>query len=446
MDPLNLATVNLCKVIGFSTVEGHTKLRGNLGTIDIAPATLAGHKVSNQSFLSTQSQSHLRKANGVLGIGPQFGSVIRRNSSCDNQSKSIPLMDHIFSQSSGLKSLVDPVITLSLPRMEGNGTFSIMDPELQKRFQKLPKAPVVITPDKINQKWTTRIDGFNLASHSNTSSHNHLVAAYDTGSTYSWVPLSNATSIYAHFNGSYDKKNNLFWVPCTTEVTVNIRIHNQTLSMHPLDTTIDVGEPLCIGTFMPITPAHMTFLDVDVILGMPFFRSFETLINFGNFTHTNSQPPYMQFLQLNKSSTTISEEFRKNREKPRNKVNALMDFEFFEEPPKRFKQNSGDIEKTPKASGVGATLSSVTFLPEAACVVTHVSRLSGVDKELSDSVETGENDEGAHGLSPVTLRLLIAILVLAVFFGSGIVLFIYWKRQRSRKLLEENDPEVKPLV
>ncbi|KIJ47148.1 hypothetical protein M422DRAFT_45957 [Sphaerobolus stellatus SS14] len=227
--------------------------RGNLGTIDIAPATLAGHKVSNQSFLSTQSQSHLQKENGVLGIGPQFGSVIRRNSSCDDRSESIPLIDHIFSQSSSLKSLADPVITLSLPRMEGNGTFSIMDPELQKRFQKLPKVPVVIAPNKINQKWTTRIDGFNLAR-----------------STYSWVPLSSAISIYAHFNGSYDKKNNLFWVPCMTEVTVNIRIHNQTLSMHPLDITIDVGEPLCIGTFMPITPAHMTFLDVDVILGIHY--------------------------------------------------------------------------------------------------------------------------------------------------------------------------------
>ncbi|KIJ46105.1 hypothetical protein M422DRAFT_250541 [Sphaerobolus stellatus SS14] len=398
------------------------------GTVrTLASAGLAGFTVATQPYISTSTPCFLREARGVLGLGPRTGSVLLSKFTGNAQYN--PLMDKIFSQT----PTSQPFITFFFPRT-GTGRLAIMNTQLQSLFTKSPRVPVVQATDKFSQKWSTRIGGFQFPE--GVIGQNSLVA-YDTGSTFSWVPASVAARIYKDSNAVYNSTFNLYVVPCAQQVTVEILIGNQQYFMHPLDTTIDVGRA-CIGTFRPILPGH----NVDIILGMPFFRSFYTLINYGSFTSTSiTTAPFMQFLQL-KSTATAAQEFSSMRGKPGDIVASTVlsqsNFEFYELPP--------DLQRrllaVPHTQSGLATTAQTTAAQAAECAATFVPPVSGVqqnDKLGGELVEEGSpktnssaavNNGTSSTPSPVVLDLLIAILAVIVFFGSAILLCIYWQLRR----------------
>lgn len=67
----------------------------------------------------------------------------------------------------------------------------------------------------------------------------------------------------------------VYTLPCTVELNVTFKFANVSYSIHPLDTSLDVGKtdslgnPLCVGAFQPIADSAQSS-NYDMILGMAF--------------------------------------------------------------------------------------------------------------------------------------------------------------------------------
>jgi len=82
-----------------------------------------------------------------------------------------------------------------------------------------------------------------------------------------------------------------------------------------LDLTDDLGNPICIGAFQPVS-FDSSFGSgspplFDMILGMAFLRNAYMLVNFGDFVQgsTSTVAPYIQLLSTTNNSATVHQDF-----------------------------------------------------------------------------------------------------------------------------------------
>jgi len=129
---------------------------------------------------------------------------------------------------------------------------------------------------------------------------------FDSGFTFPQLPRSVSDAIYGCVQGAqYDTNEQLWLVPCDQMLNISFNFGGMNYPIHPLDTvsndfnrTDSNGNPICVGTFQPITSAFSLLGSYDMILGMAFLRNTYTLLDYGNFIDASSNDQGSPFVQL----------------------------------------------------------------------------------------------------------------------------------------------------
>ncbi|GBE83097.1 hypothetical protein SCP_0501440 [Sparassis crispa] len=305
---------------------------GNAGG-DINTATLqfGNFTVDDQAYLlvaNTSSFSVNIEAEGfegLIGLGPNSGSVIRSrvgNSRGDN------FLNRIFSQNVSSSNY----LTITLGRegvssspSHGLLTISEIAPgyEDTANMQKLTVEKTHKLTDQ-DQHWQiyTDVNGvigpdgqpMEVKSIVPKAPKGQLVVVFDSGYTFPQVPRAMSDMIYGRVQGAeYNENAGVWTIPCEQMLNISFKFGGQDYPVHPLDTSSSdfdmvnsLGQPVCVGTFQPITSAFSLLGEYDIILGMGFMRNVYALFDYGNFVENTSQDLGNPFIQL-LSTTNLSQ-------------------------------------------------------------------------------------------------------------------------------------------
>jgi hypothetical protein len=298
------------------------------GNIHSTTAELGGYKVDNQAFLlvtdtsSFSTDIHTQGYDGLLGLGPNKGSVIRKKLDGDTGDTTLT---HIFEQSPSNESYITVLLDRkSDPTDTFTGQLTIS--ELVKGFENITSMPK-LDVDTVNrllssdQHWQALTDknmgiigpdGNPIIVDSIVPSapDGQFVAVFDSGFTFSQVPRDVSDAIYGRVQGAkYDTKNEIWTIPCGQYLNISLQFGGRSYPIHPLDTVDDnfdmkdsQGNRVCIGAFQPITSAFSLLGHYDMILGMSFLRNAYTLLNFGSWA--DGQSGDHPFIQLSSVTNT----------------------------------------------------------------------------------------------------------------------------------------------
>ncbi|KAG6915624.1 hypothetical protein DXG01_010663 [Tephrocybe rancida] len=295
---------------------------------------IGNYKVENQAFLlvgntsTFSSDIHAQGYDGLLGLGPNKGSVIYKK--LDGHTGDTTLT-HIFQQN----TTAEAYITFLLDRKNGPAasfTGQLTISEVVKGFENITSMPQldVDTVNKLlgsDQHWQALTDKNTgiigpdgnpivVSSIVPSAPDGTYVAVFDSGFTFSQVPRDVSDAIYGRVQGAvYDSKNEYWTVPCGQYLNISIGFGGVQYPVHPLDAVDDnfaakdaQGNRVCIGAFQPITSAFSLLGHYDMILGMSFLRNAYTLLNFGSWANgASGEHPYIQL-----SSVTNSVQARKD--------------------------------------------------------------------------------------------------------------------------------------
>ncbi|TFK24926.1 acid protease [Coprinopsis marcescibilis] len=293
------------------------------GTAHRGPVSFAGYTVRDQPFLYVKDAStfssdiHDQGYDGLFGLGPNSGSVIRKKL---DKKGADTFMQNIFNNA----DLDRNYITVLLDRkkdpsdpFQGQMTISEIIPEFAN-ITSAPKLDVdtVMRLLKSDQHWQALTDKDNgiigpdgnpikLKSIVPGAPDEQMVAVIDTGFTFSQVPREVADQIYGRVKGAaYDAKNEWWLVPCGQYLNISFNFAGVNYPIHPLDTVDDnfdrydaTGKKVCIGSFQPITTAFSLLGHYDMILGMSFLRSVYALFDFGEWIENGTgDHPFIQMV------------------------------------------------------------------------------------------------------------------------------------------------------
>ncbi|TFK40750.1 aspartic peptidase A1 [Crucibulum laeve] len=299
------------------------KVAGNVHTTKVQ---FGDYSVDNQAFLLVEDTStftsdiHAQGYDGLLGLGPNGGSQIRKKLDKDTGDS---LLTHIFEQD----NTTENYITFLLDRKGDStdpftGQFTIG--EVVPGFENVTSMPKldVETVQKIleaDQHWQALTDKDNgiigpdgqaikLKSIVPKAPSGQFVAVIDSGFTFSQVPRDVSDAIYGRVRGAvYDTKNEYWTIPCGQLLNLTFMFGGKPYPVHPLDVvdnnfskTDANGKRVCIGAFQPITSAFSVLGHYDMILGMSFLRNAYTLLDFGDWIDDTKDQghPYIQMTSL----------------------------------------------------------------------------------------------------------------------------------------------------
>lgn len=307
------------------------------GSISATTLQFGNYSVDNQAFLYVSDTStftnDIRSQGyyGLLGLGPNSGSVIRKKIKKDSRGDT--MLAHIFEN----HSLTDNYISFLLdrkgvpdPPFKGQITISELVPGFEN-ITSMPKNDVdeVNRLLKADQHWQIFTDKDNgiigpdgqplkVDSIVPGCPDGQLVAVIDSGFTFSQVPRDISDQIYGRVkNAFYDTKEEFWMIPCEQELNITFNFGGKSYPVHPLDTVdnnfnrVDsMGNPICLGAFQPITSAFSLLGHYDMILGMSFLRNAYTLLDFGDWIDVSSKKqadPYIQLLSVTNPATAHSD-------------------------------------------------------------------------------------------------------------------------------------------
>ncbi|KAM6494075.1 aspartic peptidase A1 [Amanita muscaria] len=294
------------------------------GDVHSATVGIGNFSLDSQAFLLVTDTStfttdiHGQGYDGLFGLGNNDGSVIQKKLGSSANS----FLDRVFSSNKQTSNY----ITIMLDRKfdpgethKGQLTISELVPGYENITQ-VPKLDV----DKVNrllkgdQHWQALTDKnigiigpdnqpIQIKSVVPSAPDGQLVAVFDSGFTFSQVPRDVADAIYGRVQGAqYDEQNQYWTVPCGQYLNVSLNFGGTNFPMHPLDTVDDnfhitnpSGNSACIGTFQPITTAFSMLGHYDMILGMNFLRNVYSLLDYGDWTGSNSRDkPFIQLMSI----------------------------------------------------------------------------------------------------------------------------------------------------
>ncbi|PPR00432.1 hypothetical protein CVT24_004493 [Panaeolus cyanescens] len=299
------------------------RAEGNVRTADV---TFGSTTVTNQAFLHVTNTStftgdiHAQGYDGLLGLGPNKGSVIRKKLKTDSANN---MLQRIFESNRNSQNY----ITFLLDRKNDpsdpfKGQFTIS--ELVPGFENVTSMPK-LEVEKVNrllaadQHWQALTDKDNgiigpdgqavkMKSIVPKAPKGQYVAVIDSGFTFSQVPRDVSDAIYGRVRGAYYDTENEWWlVPCGQYLNVSFNFAGINYPVHPLDLVDDnflrtdpTGKKVCIGAFQPITTAFSLLGHYDMILGMSFLRNAYTLLDFGDWIKNsdNKEDAYMQMASI----------------------------------------------------------------------------------------------------------------------------------------------------
>lgn len=293
---------DLGKKITLNYAIGQAK--GNVHTTELK---FDDYVIPDQAFLLVEDTStfssdiHLQGYDGLLGLGPNSGSVVRDKV---DSTAGDTMLERIFSQDKETDNYITFLLDrLGDPTPSFTGQFTVS--ELVPGFENITSMPklkideVLLDSDQHWQIFTDKDigirgpDGNYVAAKSIVPSapKRQLVAVIDSGFTFSQVPRDVSDAIYGRVQGAvYDEANEYWTVPCGQELNIAFSFGGHEYPIHPLDTVNDnfnivdkAGNKVCIGTFQPITSAFSLLGHYDMILGMSFLRNTYTLLDFGDW-------------------------------------------------------------------------------------------------------------------------------------------------------------------
>jgi hypothetical protein len=310
------------------------------GSINTATLQFDDYTVNDLPYLLVKDTStfsgdiHAQGYDGLIGLGPNTGSVIRKNlRKVDKSIKSDAVLDRIFQQNKTSQNFISLLLDRQGdPTDAFKGQFTIS--ELVPGFENvttMPKLSVELVEGLVdeNQHWQILTDknvgiigpdGKPITQKTIVpkAPSGRLVAVIDSGFTFPQVPRSVSDAIYGRVQGAvYDSVNEYWTLPCDQMLSLTFTFSGKQYPIHPLDIvnndfqlTNANGNPICIGAFQPITSAFSLLGNYDMILGMGFLRNTYTLLDYGNFISASSNDrgdPYAQLLPLTDPKTAYND-------------------------------------------------------------------------------------------------------------------------------------------
>jgi len=279
------------------------------GNVNTAQVKFENYTIEDQAFLLVTDTStfgsdiHAQGYAGLLGLGPNAGSVIHDKIDTDAADS---VLTRIFKQNHHTDNYISFLLDRkSDPTDPFSGQLTIS--EIVPGFDNITSMPK-LDVDEINklleedQHWQALTDADNgiigpdgesikVPSLVRQAPKGQFVAVFDSGFTFSQVPREVSDAIYGRVKGAYyDVKNDWWTVPCGQYLNISFNFGGNNYPIHPLDAVDDNfnqfdpnGNKVCIGAFQPITSAFSLFGHFDMIVGMSFLRNTYTLMNFGNW-------------------------------------------------------------------------------------------------------------------------------------------------------------------
>ncbi|KAI0755225.1 aspartic peptidase A1 [Daedaleopsis nitida] len=316
---------DLGKALSLSYAVG--KAAGDVFTADLE---FAGYTVPDQAFLLVPDAASFSidiKAQGfegLIGLGPNTGSVIGDKVDEDSADS---VLDRVFSQNATSSNFLTMMLNrLKDPESPATGQLTISEVLPQyTNITSMPKLPVAkvhkLTDEDQHWQVLTDVNGvigpdgqpIEVDSIVPSAPDGQLVVVFDSGFTLPQVPRAMADAIYGRVQGAeYNTDSEVWTVPCDQLIPLTFKFGGVEYPIHPLDVTSSdfnmvnsLGEPVCVGTFQPITSAFSLLGEYDMILGMAFMRNTYTLFDYGNFlkhTQNDRGDPFVQLLPLNNAA------------------------------------------------------------------------------------------------------------------------------------------------
>ncbi|KAH8831095.1 aspartic peptidase domain-containing protein [Flagelloscypha sp. PMI_526] len=320
---------------------------GRITSISYAVGGVAGRIKTNQlkDFLgfSVEEQAYIEvfpdpansltiEGTGTIGLGPSVGSNIYGELA--GSIASVPVIDSIFLQNPSTPNFA----TYLLGRendptgpVNGNITISTILPGYEKVIEQ-PKVPAVSAKRGDFSHWALLIDAIRAPNGENidlrptvpsedidklkVDPDGKLIAAVDTGFTYSQMPSYIIDALYKNVIGAqqvYYGATQLWVFPCVAELDITITIGGKEYPIHSLDASVQVNfkGDICRGAFREMSPS-LHIKPVELILGMNFLRNVYMLINHGDFVagnDANREDPYIQLLSTTTDPHLTHQEF-----------------------------------------------------------------------------------------------------------------------------------------
>ncbi|KAH7927810.1 acid protease [Leucogyrophana mollusca] len=301
------------------------------GEVKAANLTFAGFTVSDQVFIAAVGTTTSTGAQGLIGLGPSSGSVIRYEG---GTSAADPPLDRIFRQNASMPNYMSVLLGRSDdPDEPYPGDLTIGEPLSEySDILNQPKHAVTYTSVAGNQHWQTLLDPNGIigpngqpipikSQVSNSSNPNNPVVVFDTGFTLPQVPSSVAKALYGNVKGAALQNvsgvGEIWVLPCDEEVNATFLFGGVEFPIHPLDLNFLAGDDFCVGAFQPFSydPTENGQYLYDMVLGMAFLRNAYLLIDFGSFVDgaaASTNAPYLQLLPVT-NATEASEDFAQQR-------------------------------------------------------------------------------------------------------------------------------------
>ncbi|KAH7914244.1 aspartic peptidase domain-containing protein [Hygrophoropsis aurantiaca] len=301
------------------------------GEVKAGNLTFAGFTVSNQVFIAAVGDTTSTGADGLIGLGPSSGSVIKAEGVT---SAADPPLDRIFRENPSMPNYMTVLLGRSDdPDEPYPGDLTIG--ETIDNFTPIlnqPKHAVTYTNVLGNQHWQTLLDANGIigpdgkviplkSSVTNTTTPNNPTVVFDTGFTLPQVPASVAQGLYGGIKGAALQNvsgvGEIWVLPCDEEVNATFLFAGVQFPIHPLDLNFLAGDNFCVGAFQPFSfdPTDGGVVLYDMILGMAFLRNAYLLIDFGSFvdgSSTSTNAPYLQLYPVT-NATEASEDFAQQR-------------------------------------------------------------------------------------------------------------------------------------
>ncbi|OJA17757.1 hypothetical protein AZE42_04865 [Rhizopogon vesiculosus] len=295
--------------------------RSPQGEVFSATMDFAGFTIESQYFISANSTQGFSSTNGLIGLGPYSGSVIRdlgRTPAAD------PPLDRIFRSNDSISNFLAVLLDRSNdPDEPYPGDLAIG--EVLAGYEDVstqPKLPVTSVMIPGNQHWMTLLDENGIIGPdgqpitiktqvTNSSYPRNATVVFDTGFTFPQVPSYVAEALYGNVPGASLTNiagiGEAWSLPCDQELNATFLFAGIEFPIHPLDLNFDIGNGQCAGAFQPFSfdDASGGIVMYDMVLGMAFLRNSYLLIDFGSFVDEappGTNAPYIQLLPITNSS------------------------------------------------------------------------------------------------------------------------------------------------
>ncbi|KAI0786810.1 aspartic peptidase domain-containing protein [Abortiporus biennis] len=280
------------------------------GDIYVATVKFGDFTIEKQAFINSPgTNATTNNDKGLLGLGPPPLSIIFEklaNTSYDGS----PVTQNIFNLYSNESNFMTMQLSRSDLGMVDGGVFTIgeIDPNFTA-ITSSPKLEVLTT----RSRWHTIADsviingkphsgqGNNQTNISTAADSGSLgVVLIDSGASLSLLPPYLVDLIYQNVPGAelVPGTQGIYQLPCDTKLNVSFVFAGQEYPIHPIDLIMvlsdDNSSVVCSSALFYSDPDDSQ----DITLGVNFMKNVYSLFDFGKYSTSTDENPFIQLLSL----------------------------------------------------------------------------------------------------------------------------------------------------